>query len=65
MLSYRHTTNIKAGLFLTGLILISGLILYTQSLVSNLREDNREIVKLYAEMIAGAAASYDDQCCPK
>lgn len=57
---FRHTGNIKAGLFILGITLISSLLFFTQSLVSQLREDNREIVKFYAELIAGAAAASDD-----
>jgi len=49
---YKHTGNIKAGLFILGIGLVIGLLTYTQSLVTELRDDNREIVRLYAEIIA-------------
>ena len=58
---YQHTGNIKAGLFVLGLVLVSGLMLYTQSLVKNLREDNREIVQLYAELMAKAVINESDE----
>ena len=50
--SYRHIGNIKGGIFLTGVFLVIGLFSYTRYLSSELREDNREVVKLYAEIIA-------------
>jgi hypothetical protein len=58
---YRHAGNIKAGLFILGLLLVVALIAYTQRLVDNLREDNREIVKLYAELIASTAAQQSNE----
>ena len=50
--SYRHIGNIKGGIFLIGIILVIGLFSYTSHLSSQLREDNRQVVKLYAEIIA-------------
>ena len=50
--SYRHIGNIKGGIFLIGILLVIGLFSYTSHLSSQLREDNRQIVKLYAEIIA-------------
>ena len=50
--SYRHIGNIKGGIFLTGVFLVIGLFSYTRYLSSELRDDNREVVKLYAEIIA-------------
>ena len=50
--SYRHIENIKGGIFLIGVFLVIGLFSYTRYLSSELREDNREVVKLYAEIIA-------------
>jgi len=60
MKQYRHTGNIKAGLFVLGIILVSSLLLYTQSLVHRLREDNHQIVTLYAEIIANTVSDPDD-----
>ncbi|MBC8215996.1 MAG: HAMP domain-containing histidine kinase [Candidatus Marinimicrobia bacterium] len=61
MRQYRYSGNIKAGLFLLGLLLVSGLMFYTQTLVKSLREDNREIVKLYAELMAKAVINESDE----
>ena len=52
MNGYRNSVNIKLGLFFVGLILIIGLLAYSNSIVNRLRNDNREIVKLYSEIIA-------------
>ena len=57
---YRHTGNIKAGLFILGVSLIIGLLTYTQLLVKDLREDNREIVRLYANLIANVVQDDHD-----
>ncbi len=61
MRQYRHTANIKTGLLILGLILIFGLMFFTQSLVTSLREDNREIVKLYSEIMAEAIQNEDGE----
>ena len=58
---YQHTGNIKSGLFVLGLALVSGLMLYTQSLVKNMREDNRKIVQLYAELMAKIVLNESDE----
>ena len=60
MLLYRHTVNIKAGLFVIGIGLIIGLLAYTQVLVNKLRYDNKEIVRLYANMIVDIVADDND-----
>ncbi|MBC8346026.1 MAG: HAMP domain-containing histidine kinase [Candidatus Marinimicrobia bacterium] len=52
MNSYRNNSNIKVGLFFVGLILIIGLLGYSNSIVNRLKDDNRDIVKLYSEIIA-------------
>ncbi|MBT6866081.1 MAG: HAMP domain-containing histidine kinase [Candidatus Marinimicrobia bacterium] len=57
---YRHTGNIKAGLFILGITLIIALLTYTQSLVTDLRNDNRQIVRLYAEIIANVVQDDND-----
>ena len=57
---YKHTGNIKAGLFILGIGLVIGLLTYTQSLVTELRNDNREIVRLYAEIIANIVQDDND-----
>ena len=52
MIFYRYAGNIKAGLFILGILLVIGLIGYNQKLVKELRNDNREIVQLYSSIIA-------------
>ena len=52
--NYRYVGNIKGFIFLVGVFLVIGLFSYTNFLSRELREDNREVVKLYAEIIAGA-----------
>ena len=52
--NYRYVGNIKGFIFLVGVFLVIGLFSYTSFLSRELREDNREVVKLYAEIIAGA-----------
>ena len=49
---YKNAGNIKAGLFILGVFLIIILLAYTQFLVTELRKDNREVVRLYASFIA-------------
>ena len=58
---YHHAGNIKAGLFILGVALVIGLLAYTQLLVKSLREDNREIVRLYASLIANVVQEDNDQ----
>jgi len=58
---YKYSVNIKAGLFIFGIILVSAFVLFTQKIVRDLRDDNREIVQLYAEIIAGVATSENDE----
>ena len=50
----------KAGLFLLGLFLIFSLLMYSNWIVNKLREDNRQIVKIYSEII-GAKVVYADE----
>ena len=58
---YQHPGNIKTGLFVLGLVLVSEVMLYTQSLVKNLCEDNREIVQLYTELMVKAVINENDE----
>ena len=52
--NYRHIGNIKGGIFLIGVFLTIGIFSYTNYLSRALREDNRAVVKIYAEIIANA-----------
>jgi signal transduction histidine kinase len=56
----KYSSNIKAGLFLLGFVLIIFLLSYTQNIVNELRSDNSEIVKLYAEIIAETISDEND-----
>ena len=58
---YQHTGNIKAGLFVLGLVLVSEVMLYTQSLVKNLCEDNIGIVQLYAKLMIKTVINKNDK----
>ncbi|MBU0529743.1 HAMP domain-containing histidine kinase [bacterium] len=58
---YKYSVNIKVGLFIVGILLVSAFVLFTQKIVRDLRDDNREIVQLYAEIIAGVATSENDE----
>ncbi len=58
---YKYSVNIKAGLFILGIILVSAFVLFTQKIVRDLRDDNREIVQLYAEIIAGVPTDEFDE----
>ena len=52
MNNYKSNANIKLALFIFGLLLILGLLAYSNLLVNQLRNDNRQIVKIYSEIIA-------------
>ena len=56
----KYSSNIKASLFLLGFILIIFLLSYNQGIVNELRSDNGEIVKLYAEIIAETVSDEND-----
>jgi anti-sigma regulatory factor (Ser/Thr protein kinase) len=57
---YRQAGNIKAALFMGGILLISGLFVYTQSIIDDLRNESRETVALYAQLIAKGVTDADD-----
>jgi len=52
MNNFKSNANIKLALFIFGLLLILGLLAYSNFLVNQLRNDNRQIVKIYSEIIA-------------
>lgn len=56
----KYSSNIKAGLFFIGFALMIFLFTYTQGIVNELRDDNSEIVKLYAEIIAKTISDEND-----
>ena len=57
----RNSTNIKTGLLLIGIFLFTGILFYSQWIVERLRDDNRKIVQMYAEIIAKAVESETDE----
>jgi len=61
MIWFRHIGNIKIGLLFLGLIVIGSLLWYSQWIVNRIREDNREIVSLYAEIIANTVNEKSDE----
>ena len=61
MISHRYSRNIKTGLLILGMILITGIFIYSQWIVEKLREDNRNIVQMYSEIIAEAVESESDE----
>lgn len=58
---YRQAGNIKAALFVGGILLILGLFIYTQSLIENLRKEGHETVRLYSQLIVDAVTSPDNE----
>lgn len=58
---YKYSVNIKAALFLLGMVLVLFFVIFTQRIVNDLRDDNREIAHLYAEMIASVASEDNDE----
>ena len=56
MTSYRHTVNLKTGLFALGILIVAALLWYSQSLVRELQTNERRLLDLYANLIAKAAS---------
>ncbi|MCG8604610.1 sensor histidine kinase, partial [bacterium] len=54
---YRLRGSFKGFLFISGILIIIGLLFYTQRIVSSLRAESRDILLLYAELHAQAATS--------
>ena len=48
----QNSNTIKFNLFFIGIILIMGLLFYSNSIVISLRHDNKESVKVYSQIIA-------------
>ena len=57
---YKQAGNIKGALFLGAVILITGLFIYTQSIINDLRNERRETVSLYAQIIVKTVTRADD-----
>ena len=58
---YRTSGTFKLLLFAFGLILIFLLLLYTQTLVENLRQEARQILEFYARFYVRAVSEADDE----
>ena len=61
MQSLRYSTNIKYGLLFIGFLLFTGILFYSQWIVERLKDNNRKIVQMYAEIIAEAVESESDE----
>ncbi|MFQ6674465.1 MAG: PAS domain-containing sensor histidine kinase [Fidelibacterota bacterium] len=57
---YRQAGNIKAALFAGAIVLVTGLLFYTDSIIEDLRTESREIVSLYAQLIAKGVTEATD-----
>ena len=60
MKKYTYSSNIKIGLLFFGLALMAGAIFYSNSIVSQLRDDNRQIVTVYSRIIANTINEESD-----
>ncbi len=49
---YHLTVNFKSALFVLALVIVFGVLAYTQYIVERLRDDSRHIVKIYTQIIA-------------
>ena len=58
-LKYRSSYNLKASLFVLGIIIILGLLYVSQNLTDQLREEARKTVTFYAESYAKIASEYE------
>ncbi|NIT53472.1 MAG: hypothetical protein GWO41_12220, partial [candidate division Zixibacteria bacterium] len=55
---YQSAGRVKAFLFLFAIAIILGALIYTQSLVSRLRDDIREYLNFYADVYAETATDF-------
>ena len=60
MKKYTYSSKIKIGLLFFGLALMAGAIFYSNSIVSQLRDDNRQIVTVYSRIIANTINEESD-----
>ena len=60
MKKYTYSSKIKIGLLFFGLVLMAGAIFYSNSIVSQLRDDNRQIVTVYSRIIANTINEESD-----
>ncbi len=57
MREFRSTTNIKLGLFVLSILIISGSLLYTNWLVKELRDDNLRFLNYNSKLLANALSA--------
>ncbi|MBC8174794.1 MAG: HAMP domain-containing histidine kinase [Candidatus Marinimicrobia bacterium] len=57
---YQQVGNIKAALFLGGILLVGSLLFYTQSIIDDLRKESREVVSLYAQLMVHGVTESED-----
>ena len=57
MRDFRSTTNIKLGLFVLSVLIISGSLLYTNWLVKELRDDNLRFLNYNSKLLANALSA--------
>ncbi|MCF7826095.1 MAG: HAMP domain-containing histidine kinase [Candidatus Marinimicrobia bacterium] len=57
MREFRSTTNIKLGLFVLSILIISGSLLYTNWLVRELRDDNLRFLNFNSKLLANALSA--------
>ncbi|MBT3227840.1 MAG: HAMP domain-containing histidine kinase [Candidatus Marinimicrobia bacterium] len=57
MREFRSTTNIKLGLFVLSILIISGSLLYTNWLVKALRDDNLRFLNYNSKLLANALSA--------
>ncbi len=60
MKRYANSAKIKIGILFFGLSLMAGTIFYSNSIVSQLRKDNRQIVNVYSRIIANTINEEND-----
>ena len=58
---FRLYTKIKLGIFIVALFSILGVFLYSNSVVDQLRSDNRQIVTIYSQIIAKTVNEDNDE----
>ena len=60
MKKYTYSSKIKISLLFFGLTLMAGAIFYSNYIVSQLRDDNRQIVTVYSRIIANTINEESD-----
>jgi len=61
MKAYRSAGRMKALLFILGILIILGALIYTQSLVNRMRDEARSFLHFYADVYAKAASDFEGE----